>query len=289
MLFRGLVGVLGILLAALALAGCGGDDDGAEGTAESTPAAQPPLEDRPERAIEARPAEIVVDGDPSDWEGILGLSILLEPIEGSDVEIKDASIRVAYDDEFVYTLFTVIDDYNWDPGDVKLSAAGALMWNVDPAAGPHMGAVEPSGAPGVGLVDLWHWELECASGEQHGGAVNGPGDGDPGNDGECNLDDEWAASALEREDDNGATAENSLLGVWTHTDPNADAEGTWFFEARRPLVTGDEQDAQFEAGEGETAQVALAYWDPDNSTEGWQGAEHAQSSNAGWISVRFVE
>lgn len=153
------------------------------------------------------------------------------------------------------------------------------MWNVDPSAGPHMGAVDASGAPAVGLVDIWHWELECARGEEHGGAVHGLGDGDPGNDSVCNLDDEWSTGAFEREDDNGSAAENSLLGVWTHTKPNADAAGTWFFEMRRPLLTGDEQDAQFEIGQ--IAQVALAYWDPDNSPDGWGAAKHAQSSNGG--------
>jgi hypothetical protein len=289
MLIRSIVVVFAVALAAFVLTGCGGDDDGAqtvEPTTTTAPASDAVLGDVSARAIEARPAQITVDGDPSDWEGIVGLSILLEPIGGSVAELKDASIRVAYDDEFAYALFTVIDDYNWDPSDAKKSAAGAIMWNVDPDAGPHMGAVEPSGVPAVGLVDIWHWELECALGEEHGGAVHGPGDGDGGNDAECNLDDEWSTSAVERDDDNGAAAENSLLGVWTHTDPNADAAGTWFFELRRPLLTSDEQDAQFELGQ--SAQVALAYWDPDNGPEGWEAAEHAQSANAGWIDVIFA-
>ena len=288
MLIKNLVGGFGVLLAALTLMGCGGDDSrdkAAPGSAEAAPA-ESVLGDVPARAIEALPANITVDGDPSDWDGIQGLSILLDSIEGNDVEIKDASIRVAYDDQFAYALFTVIDDFNWDPNDVKRSAAGAVMWNVDPAAGPHMGAVESSGAPGVGLVDIWHWELQCASGEEHGGAVNGPGDGDPGNDANCNFDDEWSTSAFEREDDAGSAAENSLLGVWAHTNPNADGNGTWFFEIRRPLQTGDDQDAQFEPGQ--TAQVALAYWDADNSPEGWKAAGHAQSANGGWIDVTFT-
>lgn len=116
MVIRHVVAVFGLALVAIALTGCGGDEsDGgqtSEPTAAESPAAEPVLADVPARAIEARPAQITVDGDASDWEGIAGLSILLEPIGGSDAELKDASIRVAYDDEFAYALFRVIDDYN---------------------------------------------------------------------------------------------------------------------------------------------------------------------------------
>ena len=44
------------------------------------------------------------------------------------------------------------------------------------------------------------------------------------------------------------TGENSLLGVWNHTNPVEDGEGSWIFEIRRPLQTGDENDAQLEVG-----------------------------------------
>jgi hypothetical protein len=259
-----------VLLVVFLAAACGGDDDAAG------------------RTIEASAAEITVDGNPNDWDGIgiNGVAMTLESIQGLDVEPKDATVKVTHDDEFVYVLLEVSDDYNWSAEDAHLSAASAVMWNVAPAGGPHMGADDPSGAPGVGIVDIWHWELECAEGEEHGGAVHEPGDGDPGNDGTCNFDDEWANSAFEREDDNGVGAENSLLGVWTHTDPTEDAEGTWIFEAQRPLQTGDEQDRQLAAGE--TAQLAIAYWDPDLGPEGWDDSSHVQSSNQGWIDVTFT-
>ena len=77
-----------------------------------------------------------------------------------------------------------------------------------------------------------------------------------------------------------------LLGVFTHTDPTDDADGTYTFEMRRPLVTDDAQDAAFAAGE--EALMALAYWDADNSPEGWDDAEHVQSSNQDWIVVTLA-
>jgi hypothetical protein len=230
-----------------------------------------------------------VDGDSSDWSGVTGLDLSLNVIvaeKGEPIEPKNATVRVAHDDENVYVLLEVQDDYNWDPENANLSAAAAVMWNIE--GGPHMGSEDPAGAPGVGMgVDIWHWELECASGEETGGAVSGPADGDPGNDGTCNNDDEWAKSAVEREDDNGSGAENSLLGVWSHTNPTADAEGTWVFEASRPLQTGDEGDAQLSVGS--PAQLAVAYWDPDNTPEGWKGDEHVQSANEGWIEVTLAD
>jgi hypothetical protein len=55
----------------------------------------------------------------------------------------------------------------------------------------------------------------------------------------------------------------------------------------RPLQTGDSQDAQFAVG-GLT-HIALAYWDPDESPEGWGDTGHLQTSDLGWIEVTLGE
>ena len=236
------------------------------------------------RTITAAAADIAVDGDASDWEGIDGLTLTLEAIANEEVDSHDASVKVARDADYLYVLFEVTDDYNWVADDAHLSAAAAVQWAVDADAGAHMGALESDRETSLGIVDLWHWELECAAGEETGGEVSEPGvDADAGDDGGCNFDDEWSEVPETREDDNGSGAENSLLGVWSHSDPTADAAGTWIFEMRRPLDTGDERDAQFAVGE--TALMALAYWDPDQSPEGWADDGHVQSSNQGWIEV----
>lgn len=246
----------------------------------------------PARSIEATAASISVDGDPSDWEAIDGLELTLEPIKGFEVESKSATVKTAHDDEFLYVLFTVDDDYNWSAEDAHLSAATAVMWSVESGAGAHMGTEDLAGeGPSAGMVDIWHWELECGLGEEQGGRIHPPGDGSPGNDSGCNFDDEFATEPEERFDDGdpegpaGTGAENSLLGVFTHTNPTADGSGTWVFEMSRPLQTGDSQDGQFKVGS--TAQLALAYWDPDFSPAGWEDEGHAQSSNQGWIEVVF--
>ena len=238
------------------------------------------------RTLEAPVASITVDGDASDWDGISGLDLTLEAIEGEEVESKAATVKVAHDGEFVYVLMTVDDDYNWNAENPHLSASPSVLWAVDETAGPHMGTDGMDIETSLGMVDIWHWELECGPGEEQGGAVHDPGDGDPGNDGTCNFDDEYSTTPFDREDDNGEGAENSLLGVFTHTDPTDDADGTYTFEMRRPLVTGDAQDAAFAAGE--EALMALAYWDADNSPEGWDDAEHVQSSNQDWIVVTLA-
>lgn len=237
-----------------------------------------------ELALDAPMTEaIVVDGNTSDWDDIPGLDLILEPIEGKDAPPHQASIKVAHDDSFLYVLFAVEDDFNWSDVDPHFSGAPAIMWPIEPAAGPHMGGEDPSGLPALGMVDIWYWRLDCPIGVEQGGSVSGPGTGDPGNDDACNFDDEWAIDPETVEDDVGPGAENSLLGVFSHTNPVEDTPGTWFFEMRRPLQTGDPMDAQFTVGE--SVRLALAYWDPDAGQNGWGRQDHVQSSNHGWINV----
>lgn len=271
-------GLILAVSAAAFMAACGGGD--------AEPEAGEGHEESPQRSIEAPSATITIDGDQADWASIAGLDLTLEAIRGEDVEPRAATIKVAHDEETLYALFIVTDDFNWNPDDAHLSGAAAVMWSIGEGAGEHMGAEEPDRETSLGMVDIWHWELDCAAGAQSGGSVSGPGGEDPGNDGKCNLDDEWATIPEEREDDNGAGAENSLLGVWNHTSPTEDSSGEWIFELSRPLATEDDQDAQLAVGE--TALLALAYWDPDNGDTGWGDDQHAQSANQGWIEVALA-
>ena len=231
-------------------------------------------------------ASITVDGDSADWDGIAGLEVTLEPALGLDIPLEDVLFKIAHDGEYIYFLLVVDDDYHWNSTDHHLSVVPAIMWAIDREAGPHMGTDGANIMASLGMVDIWHWELGCALGAQQGGAVHSPGEGfDPGNDGTCSFDDEWATTPFEREDDNDVGAENSLLGVWTHTNPIEAGEGTYTFEIRRPLVTGDVQDAQFASGE--VALLAIAYWDPDTNPDepGWENPEHVQSADQGWIEI----
>ncbi|MBK5269027.1 MAG: hypothetical protein JJE47_16525 [Acidimicrobiia bacterium] len=249
-----------------------------------------PAEQSEGRSVEAVVASITVDGDASDWDSIAGLDMVLEPIEGEGVTPHDASVKVAHDDEFLYVLMTIDDDYDWVADQLHLTGAPSVMWAIESEAGPHMGTdAEDGEGPSMGMVDIWHWELQCALGESQGGAVSSVDEVAPGNDPACNFDDEFATDPEERYDDGdtegpeGTGAENSLLGVFTHSNPVDSGDGTWTFEMRRPLQTGDSQDAQFTVGG--SALMAVAYWDADNSPEGWDDPEHVQSSNQGWIEV----
>lgn len=234
-------------------------------------------------SLEAPLATILVDGDPSDWDDIEGVDLVLEPIADRDAEPRASSVKVAHDGSFIYVLFTVEDDFNWSEVDPHFAGAPAVMWPVEPSAGPHMGGDDPSGHPALGMVDIWYWRLECPAGVESGGTVSGPGNGDPGNDDACGFDDEWATDPDTHDDDVGPDAENSLFGVFSHTNPVEDGDGLWYFEMSRPLQTGDPQDAQFTVGE--STLLALAYWDPDAGQNGWGRRDHVQSSNRGWIDV----
>ncbi len=306
-----------VLLAALAVlalvaVACGGDDDdGASPTAEPTAAPTDAPTDDPtdaptaaptdagdgdEITLDAATATITVDGDSSDWSDIEGVTVPMEQIEipsGVDwdepgpLDDIDVTLKMATDGGNLYALVEVPDDYDFDPADHNLSPSLAVMFLIDAAAGPHMGAEDEDLELGLGMVDIWHWELDCAAGLASGGGDPGSGD-DP----DCNLDDEFALDPEDREDDGGgdtanADAENSLVGVWTHTASadGPDAVGVWIFEMSRPLQTGDAEDAQFESGG--TALMALAYFDPDETLEGWTDTGHLQSAESGWIEVRL--
>jgi len=295
----------------LLAAACGGDDEQEPTqspeatTAPTTVPTATPTEaehvDISDIVVDVGSATITVDGDDSDWADIEGATIPLkqidvdewDPAQVRDLEIDigplppvDATLKVATDEENIYVLMEVPDgfDYNPDPLMHNFSASIAVMFRIDEAAPAHMGVEEPDLGASLGFVDIWHWELDCGPGEMAGG-------GDTGDDPECNLDDEYAPNPEDREDDGGGdtpnnpTGENSLSGVWTHTAAasGAGAEGTWIFEMSRPLQTGDTQDAQFASGEN--AYLSLAYFDPNESVEGWTDAGHLQSADEGWIEV----
>ncbi len=246
--------------------------------------------------LDAAEATITVDGNNSDWAAITGLTVTLEQIEipagvewdePGAVDPIDATVKVATDDSKIYVLFEVPDDYDFDPADHNFSASPNVMFLIDAAAGPHMGAGDDDLETGLGMVDIWHWELDCAAGVTSGG-----GDAGSGNDPDCNLDDEYSTDPEEREDDGGgdtanAAAENSIAGVWSHTNSagGIGAAGTWIFEMSRPLQTGDPEDAQFTAGG--TAKMALAYFDADEGLEGWTDTGHLVSSEEGWIVINL--
>jgi len=249
--------------------------------------------------LNASDATITVDGDSSEWAAINGLTVPMKQFEippGSDwdtpgvVDPIDATLKVATDDTNIYVLFEVPDDYDFDgpvpPNNHKVSAALAVQFLIDPAAGPHMGSGHSDFEAGLGMVDLWHWELDCIA-----SAMSGGGPAGSGNDPDCNMDDEYSTDPETREDDGGgdpnAAAENSLAGSWSHSGSagGIDTAGTWTFEMSRPLQTGDPEDAAFAAGG--TAKVALAYWDADEGATGWTDLGHVTSADGGWINVHL--
>ena len=247
--------------------------------------------EEPMIAFTAASATITVDGDTSDWSAIEGATVMVEQIRldnldpsvASEIDFGpldpvDVTFKVASDDENIYVLLEVPGGFNYDPADHNLSASVAVMFQIDDPAAPHMGAEEPDLDASLGMVDIWHWELDCGPGAVSGAAGVAGGD-DPA----CNLDDEYSTTPEAREDDGGGdivndAAENSLTGVWGHSAQasGAGADGTWIFEFSRPLQTGDPQDAQFASGG--TAHVALAYFDPTEGPQGWSDAGHLQSA-----------
>jgi hypothetical protein len=244
----------------------------------------------------AASATITIDGDASDWEGIERTTVELEQIDLDEIPSEqaeeidfgavdpiDVQMAVANDADNIYILVEVPTPYDYVADDHGLSPAIAVEAPIVPEGSVHMGAEEEDLFVSTGMVDIWHWELDCGPGELSGGQGVAGGD-----DESCNLDDEYATTPEMREDDGGGdepneAAENSLAGSWSHSAAELGGDGVWTFEFARPLNTGDPQDAQFEAG-GE-ARLVLAWWDPRESSEGWSDAGHLTNAESGWVEV----
>jgi Ethylbenzene dehydrogenase len=243
--------------------------------------------------VAAARASITVDGNDADWKDVEGVTVPLAQIEipseadwdkpGSLTDV-DATLKVASDANNIYVLVEVPGDYDFNPDDLHHSPSVAVMFRMDDAAGPHMGATDEDLQAGLGMVDIWHWELGCGPGVVSGGNPAS------GTDTKCHFNDEYATAPKERDADGkgdkaNAAAENSLVGAWDHTgrSQGAGAKGTWVFEMSRPLQTGDPQDVQL-ASPG-AAAMGVAYWDPNETPDGWTEDGHLQSAENGWIEL----
>jgi hypothetical protein len=248
--------------------------------------------------IDAAAVPITIDGDAADWAEVepttlsltqLDLSLLppeqADEIEFGVVDPIDVGFRVANDAENLYLLVEVPTPYDYVADDHNLSPALAVQARIVPDASTHMGSADDDLFVSTGMVDIWHWELDCGPGELSGGQGVAGGD-DPA----CNFDDEFSTTPEMREDDGGGdeaneAAENSLLGSWSHTAAELGGDGTWVFEMARPLQTGDPEDAQWEAGG--MAEFVLAWWDGGETPEGWTDAGHLTNAYDGWVTVNL--
>ncbi|MBI4340405.1 MAG: c-type cytochrome [Chloroflexi bacterium] len=237
--------------------------------------------------LEARRAAITVDGKTTDWAAIERTGVTLAQVKpipslkmGKLAPIV-VDLKVAVDSQKVYVLVEVPDDYDWVRTDPYLSGKVSVMFRIDDPAAPHMGTTEEEQKKSLGMVDMWHWTPACGPGEVAGGG-GVPGGKDP----KCSLNDEWSTTPTIHKTDNTPQAENSLAGAWEHTGRagGPGASGTWVFEMSRPLATGDPQDVQLKL-RGK-AYVALAYWDPDETPDGWTEVGHLQSATPhDWVEV----
>ena len=109
-----------------------------------------------------------------------------------------------------------------------------------------------------------------------------------GDDEVANKDDEYAVSPYCRLDDDDMNAGNEWSGAWLHTNPVDGELGTYVFEMSRLLTTpSTKTDAQMEAGG--TYEIGVAFWDPNESMEGWSDAGHYTTGCAqSWIELELA-
>lgn len=191
---------------------------------------------------------ITIDGDISDWGGIQAVDMTLRASDDAGLEEKQATVQFAHTEEYLFALVMIEDDYDWSATDPHLAASAAVAWRMDDDS-----------------MDIWRWQLKCSKGERGGGDAGML----------CGLTDGWGKDLHATSVDGGG--ENSLLAAWNHTN------GKWIFEICRRLRTGAAQDATFSPSEPST--MAVAFWDPDSSSTGWDNETYVDSIDDGWIEV----
>jgi hypothetical protein len=100
----------------------------------------------------------------------------------------------------------------------------------------------------------------------------------------ANKDDEYAVSPYCRLDDDGISAGNEWSGAWSHSSSNVSPQGVstesgatedmYNFELSRLLTTQSPTTDKAELVAGETYQFGLAYWDPNETADGWTDSGH---------------
>lgn len=113
---------------------------------------------------------ITLDGDMNGWASVPGLSVPLTAVPDSfreeltDVQDATVTLKIATDANNIYVLVAVPDGYDYDPENHHLSPAFGVEWAGAAGAGPGMGATAPDYDTSGGMVDIRHWELDCAPG-----------------------------------------------------------------------------------------------------------------------------
>lgn len=250
-----LLGIFMIFLLAMAVSA----DEGAE----------PVLYDN---AAFADDTAIKLDGKYADWADVEGVNITLKPARDTGSGSKDMVFKSIHDASKIYFLIMVEDDYffyNMATGISHRNAAAlGVAFPIDEGANAqYMGGSDEGSDDELntttGEVDIMHWELDTLAGVETGGSK---GTEDKKGDGIANLDDEYATTPWDRHDDNGATSNNLWKGSWAHTgDGTNGSSGWWVFELSRDLVSTDVHD--FSLAEGDTTDVAIAYWSPNETSE----------------------
>jgi hypothetical protein len=225
----------------------------------------------------ATTSPITIDGAMGDWADIDSVTVELKPARVANEANASfmADFYSTHDNSKIYFLVVVKDDpyyfYNYDTGIAhRYAPALGLAFPIDEGAkAEYMGGTDRDTIENIelatGKVDIMHWELDTLSGDIAGRTKNTTA-GEAFGDGNGNLDDEYATTAEDRHDDDDPESENSYLGSWgfSASSPSNGTNGNWIFEVSRDLLTEDPHDAQF--AEGDTTDVAIAYWTPNEHT-----------------------
>lgn len=228
---------------------------------------------------------ITIDGMIDDWVGIDGVNITLKPARIIGHGNHEMVFKSIHNENKIYFLIMVEDDYyfyNMATGISHRNAAAlAVAFPIDEGAlVQYMGGSNDTTFDELntttGEVDIMHWQLDTLAGVVTGGSR---GLESRLGDGVANLDDEYSTTPWDRHDDDDTASNNLWSGSWSHTgDSTNGSTGWWIFELSRDLASSDIHDFSFV--EGDTTDVVVAYWSPNETTENkWTNDGHYTNSN----------
>lgn len=240
-----------------------------------------------------------LDADLTEWQSIDGVTTSLQSITGTKYEAGDASLKCMFDNQTIFFAFEIPGAYQYNASVDELCAAIGIMTKVGVSATFYNMGGCPDAMSGCGstgtipdtcvdyVVDIGaHWQLPSTPKQ---GFEYGIGKQSVNDEGETEgVVDEFAASPYCRLEDKESNGSNDWYGAWKHTNPTEGMDGTYIFELSRPLSTASATtDAQYLAGGA--YDVGVAFWDPNESADGWSDPGHYVTGCANkWIELQLA-
>jgi len=216
-----------------------------------------------------------LDGDLSEWSSVNGTQTELYGLAGNVYAPGLADYKCMYNDTHIFFAMEIPGAYRFNSSSNAQCASVAIMFKIGesalyygmggcPLASSGCSSGVPSGCDPYRVDIGAHWELASTEQGVEYGVNLGSSD--------ALADDEYAVSPTCRLDDDGSNSGNEWNVAWSYEAFNS-TFGDYKFELARSLSTMSEStDRQLSVGQ--SYSVGFAYWDPNETADGWTDPGH---------------